>query len=74
MYTEGLGLGGQQQQLFVGVWLYCLFWWGVQDVAKILCYKIMRKYNIFDVNSSDAINIRGAESPEDKKHPLARQA
>jgi len=72
VYTEGLGLGGQQQQLFVGVWLYCLFWWGVQDVAKILCYKIMRKYNIFDVNSSDAINIRGAENPADKKHPLSR--
>jgi H+-transporting ATPase len=32
--------------LAVGVWIYCLLWWVVQDCAKVGLYHLMIKYNI----------------------------
>ena len=34
------------------VWLYCIAWWFIQDVCKVLCYKWLHKYNIFGINNS----------------------
>jgi hypothetical protein len=31
-------------------WLYCLFWFLVQDAGKVLLYKFMYKYNICHIN------------------------
>ena len=30
------------------VWLYCIFWWFLQDAAKVYTFYIVKKYNIFD--------------------------
>jgi len=37
---EGLGI------LSVYVWIYCLIWFLVQDVCKVLTYKILRRWHI----------------------------
>lgn len=34
------------------VWLYCIFWWFVQDAAKVLVYWYMEKYNTFGINDT----------------------
>ena len=34
------------------VWLYCIFWWFVQDFAKVALYWYLEKYNIFGINDS----------------------
>lgn len=38
------------------VWLYCIFWWFVQDLAKVLLYWWMEAYNILGINDSLMIN------------------
>lgn len=45
------------------VWLYCLFWWILQDIAKVMCYYYLEKYNICGINDSLMINHRGDVSP-----------
>jgi len=39
------------------VWIYCIFWWFVQDFAKVLLYKYMKKYNIFGINDTLKIDL-----------------
>lgn len=34
------------------VWVYCIFWWFVQDATKVLLYYFLEKYNIFGINDS----------------------
>lgn len=34
------------------VWVYCLFWWLVQDGFKVLVYYYLKSYNIFGINDS----------------------
>jgi hypothetical protein len=47
------GLGrATPKTLAIFVWLYCIAWWFVQDVAKVLIYKILEKYNIFGINNT----------------------
>jgi len=50
--VEGLALISGQEQLFVYVWIYCIFWWFVQDGAKVACYYILEKYNMFGINDT----------------------
>jgi len=50
--VEGLALVSGQEQLFVYVWIYCIFWWFVQDGAKVACYYILEKYNAFGINDT----------------------
>jgi H+-transporting ATPase len=40
----------------VYVWLYCIFWWFVQDTAKVVLYWWMEKYNILGINDSSHVN------------------
>jgi H+-transporting ATPase len=55
-HLYALGLGRRSPEaLAVYVWLYCLFWWFVQDYCKVLTVKIMHKYNIFGVNDTGGI-------------------
>jgi len=37
---EGLGI------LTVYVWIYCLIWFLVQDVFKVVAYRILRRFHI----------------------------
>lgn len=40
----------------VYVWLYCIFWWFVQDASKVALYWWMEAYNILGINDSLMIN------------------
>jgi len=77
-YVDGqyvVGLGDRSPKaLAVYVWLYCIFWWFVQDAAKVVLYWWLEKYNIFGINDSLMINVaksvrRGSYS-EAQKNPL----
>jgi H+-transporting ATPase len=46
--TEGLR---SNMKVFVFVWLYCIFWWFVQDAAKVLTYRLMYKTNYNNINN-----------------------
>lgn len=37
------------------VWVYCIFWWFIQDAAKVGLYYWLEKYNIFGINDSTKI-------------------
>jgi len=52
--TVGLGLE-QPYGLVPYIWLYCLFWWIVQDIGKVYAYKFIHKFNIFGVNNTGAL-------------------
>ena len=49
MYVQGLATGGNKALAF-WVWLYCIFWWFVQDAAKVALFKYMRAHNTFGIN------------------------
>jgi H+-transporting ATPase len=61
--TEGLknDLG-----LFGFVWIYCLFWWFVQDLAKVFAYKYMYATNLFGINNTGVVKL-----PESAKALIA---
>lgn len=52
LLTEGLTTR-PPYELVVYIWIYCLVWWLVQDVAKVYAYKVMRHYNLFEINSDE---------------------
>jgi H+-transporting ATPase len=44
----GLGHGtGNTHLLPIWVWLYCLFWWFLQDVAKVLTFRLLDHFDLF---------------------------
>jgi H+-transporting ATPase len=46
--TLGLAHGdGNTHLLPIWVWLYCLFWWVVQDCFKVVAYKVLDRFDIF---------------------------
>ena len=47
--THGLAHGGGGYSLLpLWVWLYCIVWWFVQDLAKVLTYKVLDRYDLFE--------------------------
>ena len=52
------------------VWLYCVVWFFVQDCLKLGAYWLMRKVNLFGINTAKYVNVRDATSFADR--PLAR--
>lgn len=50
-YVEGLGLH-QPKAAALYIWLYCIFWWFLQDLAKVVLYHFMEKYNYFGINDT----------------------
>jgi H+-transporting ATPase len=54
------------------VWIYCIVWWFIQDACKVVTYMILRKYNVFQINTSQMVNVRGAQTFQE--NPLARQS
>jgi H+-transporting ATPase len=48
--TVGLAHGNSTglHLLPLWVWLYCIFWWFVQDAAKVFAYKVLDKYDLFE--------------------------
>ena len=73
MQVQGLALG--EYRLWpIWVWLYCIVWWFIQDAFKVVTYKLVEKYNIFDANTGAVVNVRATRTFDDKKHPLARMS
>ncbi|KAK9815431.1 hypothetical protein WJX72_003597 [[Myrmecia] bisecta] len=69
--VEGLARGDYNLWA-IWVWLYCIFWWLVQDACKVLAYWVIFKYNIFGANTAQLVNNRAALDFNDAKRPLAR--
>jgi len=49
--TEGLCTSEPYILVFY-VWLWSLFWWFVEDAAKVLCRYYVHKNNIFNINDT----------------------
>ena len=50
-----LGLGRRVPKLLaLWIWLYCIFFFIVQDAAKVGCYRLLNKYQIFNYNHEGA--------------------
>jgi len=52
--VDGIANHGHKS-LVVWVWVWCLFWWFVQDAAKVITYWYLEKHNIMGINDSLAI-------------------
>jgi len=63
MYALGLSRRNPKV-LSLYVWLYCLFWWLIQDGCKVLLYFFLHKYNIFGINNTMMIE-KERELPSD---------
>lgn len=50
IYTVGLSIK-KPYYLAVYVWVYCIFFWFVQDASKVATYYWLSKYNVFDINN-----------------------
>ena len=55
--TEGLS---SDAGVFGFVWLFCLFWWFVQDACKVLLYKFMYKYNFLGISDTGVMVLPAA--------------
>ncbi|EFJ47104.1 hypothetical protein VOLCADRAFT_105176 [Volvox carteri f. nagariensis] len=69
--TEGLAYG-DYTLMPLWIWIYCIFWWFVQDALKVLTYWVMHKLNLFDINSALVVNKRDATNVHGD--PLARHS
>jgi H+-transporting ATPase len=54
IFTLGLGYR-QPYSLFFFIWMYCLFWWLIQDACKVYCVYLMKKKNWFGYNSTGKV-------------------
>ena len=53
--TEGMFIAQDAQGLPFWVWFYCILWWFVQDLCKVVSWKLMKKYDWFGVNKTGAV-------------------
>jgi H+-transporting ATPase len=76
IHVKGLCLGGPSRDKMwpLWVWLYCIFWWFVQDAVKVGVYWLMEKYDIFQIRTAGLVNLRDALRTDDAAYPLARQS
>jgi H+-transporting ATPase len=52
--TYGLGLA-KPYLLTLYIWIYCIVWWWIQDVCKVLTFRVMMKYNVFGINDTGKV-------------------
>ncbi|KAG5179697.1 H+-exporting ATPase golden alga [Tribonema minus] len=59
------------------VWIYCLIWFLIQDLGKVLLYKLMFKYNILNINRQtshvqnyDESHFMDSQHPKKKHHGI----
>jgi H+-transporting ATPase len=60
----------QPKAMALYVWLYCIFWWFVQDGCKVLLYKWMGHYNIFGINNAFGNELMNMDSTDSLTNPL----
>ena len=72
-WVEGLGTGAGALPVYI--WLYCIFWWFIQDASKVALYKYLHKYNVFGVNDASkfATEHMQAHSIDSIENPLLDQ-
>lgn len=54
VYSIGLEYREPKSLAFV-IWLYCIAWWLIQDVAKVWFYKLMKYHNWFSWNQTGKV-------------------
>ena len=72
-YVSGLAREHQnenQKAFAVYVWLYCIGWWFIQDIAKVLLYRYMQKHNTFGINDVMDKDLMKSESGDSLTNPL----
>jgi H+-transporting ATPase len=64
--VRGLARGEQARDrlLPLWVWIYCIFWWFIQDIAKVWTYKFMNHVDLFQFRSQ---NQPGGTLPPSRK-------
>jgi H+-transporting ATPase len=70
-YVVGLGNRDPKAMAFY-IWLYCIFWWFVQDAAKVGLYWWMEKYNILGINDSSNVNAELASKERQSGSAVSR--
>ncbi|CUF89536.1 P-type H+-ATPase, putative [Bodo saltans] len=82
--TIGLAHGdGNTNLLPIWVWLYCIFWWFVQDLTKVATYKILDRYDLFNyrtiaqgewtVETARASQGKNSKKGKEQAEPLLRE-
>ena len=66
MYALGLA-ERKPYTLAFWVWLYCIFFWFIQDLCKVIAYSILEKYNVFGIN--DTLKL-GKDTPNEETNPM----
>lgn len=56
----------------VWIWSFCLVFWLVQDAAKVLAWKLLYKYDIFQIKTGTMVAMRATTRFDDPARPLAR--
>jgi H+-transporting ATPase len=54
---DGIEIQGLKNDmgLFGFVWVFCIIWWFVQDIAKVLCWKLLYKINFNKIKSTSIV-------------------
>jgi len=68
--TEGL-VESPPYMLEVFVWTWSLFWWLVEDAAKVFCRWIVHKNNIFNINDTGVMVLTDSAKREQDKMRIA---
>lgn len=79
--TEVIGLSRRYPEaMALYVWLYCIFWWLLQDGAKVFTYYILNKFNLFNIKTllnkekiEDDDEDRQANSDEQESGKLLKE-
>jgi len=70
---RGMVVGTNYKLWPLWVWIYCIVWWWIQDVCKVGTYWLMKRFNVFDINSASLVNVRGT-TKFGEKSSLARMS
>jgi hypothetical protein len=71
--VRGLALDPDYKLWPLWVWIYCIVWWWIQDLCKVVFYKFMHKVNLFHVNTASLVNVRD-QTTFGTKDSLARMS
>ncbi|KAL4448940.1 hypothetical protein ABPG77_007657 [Micractinium sp. CCAP 211/92] len=67
--VEGLArTGGDDYTLWpLWIWIFCVFWWWVQDALKVITYYLVLKFDVFQARTGALVNLRDAFSPKESE-------
>ena len=56
----------------IWIWIFCIVFWLVQDAAKVLAWKFLYKYDVFQIQTGTLVGMRATTRFDDPTRPLAR--